>query len=109
MSTRHYEKAVEAFEASVKLNNLIPARYANLGLSYQALNNREAAAENLYKACELEPANEQYLELWTDIMLQLDGREKCIARLSIVAEMFPEKESVAKRLAELKNPVVAEV
>jgi len=106
MSTRHYEKAVEAFETSVKLNNLIPARYANLGLSYQALHNKEAAAENLDKACELEPANEQYLELWTDIMLQLDGREKCIERLSKVVEMFPEKESVAKRLAELKVPVV---
>jgi tetratricopeptide (TPR) repeat protein len=106
MSTRHYEKAVDAYKESIKFNNLIPARYANLGLSYQALNNKEAAAENLDKACELEPANEQYLELWVELMLQLDGREKCIERLSKVVEMFPEKESIAKRLAELKIPIV---
>lgn len=93
MSTRQYAQAIPVLEKAVELNALIPARFVNLGLSYQATGDMLSAKANFQKASELEPSNIQYLVFLTDTMIQIDEKEKAIEVLMQAKEMLPDSEA----------------
>jgi tetratricopeptide (TPR) repeat protein len=103
MSTRDYAKAITAFVKAVELNPLVPSRFANLGLSYQAEGDHEHAKASFQKASELEPSTIQYLVLLADSMVQLDEREAAIQRLQQAAEMLPENLEIRKKIFALQS------
>lgn len=52
-----FEKAVEAYEKSIALNDLSPVAHYNLGIAYKNLRQLGKAATALEKSVELEPVN----------------------------------------------------
>ena len=104
MSMRQYSQAITALEKSVELNHLIPARYANLGLSYQAIGDINSAAENFKKACELEPSTVQYLIMYTDALSQLGQKERALEILGNALEMLPnDKSEIEKQMEKINH------
>lgn len=102
MSTRHYAEAAEAYRHSVELNQLIPARFANLALSLQAVGDKEGARQNFQKASDLDPANAQYLIMLADSMVQLEERGPALQQLRRGAEFLPENKEIKEKIAELE-------
>ena len=63
LSTRRFRDAIEVYEKSLAINDLIPARFVNLGLAQQGAGDLESARKNFEKAVELDPTNKQYAEI----------------------------------------------
>ncbi len=63
LSTRRYRDAIEVYEKSLALNDLIPARFVNLGLAMQGTGDKQGAIKHFAKAVELDPSNEQYAKI----------------------------------------------
>lgn len=102
MSTRQYTAAIDAYDKSVAINALIPARFANLGLTYKAIGDNGAAKTNFQKASELEPSNLQYLVMLTDVMAEMEQNDSAIELLSKAKEMLPgDAEEISKQMAKI--------
>lgn len=98
LSQKRYADAIEAYERSFTINNLIPARFANVGLCYQALGNLPKARENFKKALDLEPSNMQYLMMLVDALIRSEQRNEAKKYLEQALEMDPENALVRERL-----------
>jgi tetratricopeptide (TPR) repeat protein len=102
MSTRQYSAAIAAYNKSIAINELIPARFANLALSHQAIGDKAAAKDNFYKASELEPSNIQYLIMLADAMVALEQTEEALELLAKAKEMLPgDSEEISKQIRKI--------
>lgn len=107
MTTRRYREALAAYEKSLQINYLIPARFANAGLCYEALGEYNKATEYFKKALDLEPVNTQYLMMLVDNLLKLDENNLAVGYLEKARDMDPENVFVKERLIEIKAKVQA--
>ncbi len=64
---RRFQDAADAYSRAVELNDLVAPRFVNLGLAQQALGNLEEARKNIQRGVDLDPSNEQYLEILENI------------------------------------------
>jgi tetratricopeptide (TPR) repeat protein len=104
MSTRQYTAAIEAYDKSVAINALIPARFANLGLTYKAIGDNAAAKINFQKASELEPSNLQYLVMLTDVMAEMEQNDSALELLTKAKEMLPgDADEISKQMGKLSS------
>ncbi len=104
MSTRQYAQAIPALLKSVELNHLVPVRFANLGLSYQAVGDKESAKANFQKASELEPSNIQYLVMLSDAMISLGENEQAMELLRNAQTMLPNDQGeIEKQLEKIQG------
>jgi tetratricopeptide (TPR) repeat protein len=102
MSTRQYTAAIDAYNKSVAINALIPARFANLGLTYKAIDDNTAAKTNFQKASELEPSNLQYLVMLTDVMAEMEQNASALELLAKAKEMLPgDADEISKQMAKI--------
>ncbi len=105
ISTRRFDAAVEVYQKSLVLNQLIPARFVNLGLAQQGIGQTAAAKENFKKAVDLDPTNMQYLMILVDAMIQLGERSEAITHLKAANEREPENVEVKEKLIQLDRAV----
>ncbi len=63
ISTRRFPEAIGAYQKSLSFNELVPARFVNLGLAFQGAGDVENAKVNFQKAVDLDPTNMQYLQI----------------------------------------------
>lgn len=98
LSQKRYADAIEAYERSFTINSLIPARFANVGLCYQALGNIPKAKENFKKALDLEPSNVQYLMMLVDVLIRLEQQNEAKKYLEQALEMDPDNALIRERL-----------
>ncbi len=103
LSTRRFSEAADAYTKSLELNDLIPARFVNLGLSLQGAGKSEIAKENFLKAVELEPGNMQYLLILIDSMLTLGEKEEAVQKLKTALEKNPDDDSLKEKLGQLEH------
>jgi tetratricopeptide (TPR) repeat protein len=102
MSTRQYTAAIDAYNKSVAINALIPARFANLGLTYKAIGDNAAAKTNFQKASELEPSNLQYLVMLTDVMADMQQNDSALELLAKAKDMLPgDADEISKQMAKI--------
>gem|GEM_PF-733261 len=103
LSTRRFAEAAEAYTKSLALNDLIPARFVNLGLSLQGAGKSEEAKPNFEKAVELEPENMQYLLILIDSMASLGEKENALLKLRSVFEKHPEEILLKEKIQQLEH------
>ena len=103
LSTRRFSEAAEAYAKSLELNDLIPARFVNLGLSLQGAGKSVEAKDNFLKAVEIEPGNMQYLLILIDSMLTLGERTEALEKLKVASEKNPEEISLKEKLGQLER------
>lgn len=103
LSQKRYADAIEAYERSFKINSLIPARFANVGLCYQALGNQLKAKENFQKALDLEPSNVQYLMMLVEALVRLQQPNEAKKHLEFALEMDPSSVLISDRLQQFKK------
>ncbi len=103
LSTRRFSEAADAYLKSLELNDLIPARFVNLGLSLQGAGKSEEAKPNFEKAVELEPGNMQYLLILIDSMVTLGEKEEALGKLKSVFEKHPEEVSLKEKIQQMAH------
>ncbi len=54
--SRKYDEAIKVLKKAQKLNNREPKLYYNLGIAYEALNDRDKAINSFRQALSLDPA-----------------------------------------------------
>ena len=103
MSTRHYDEAIQMYGRSLVVNDLVPARFVNIGLCYQALGQYQKALENFQRAVDLEPSNISYLMVMVDLLEKLDDKDRALIVLGKAAEMHPSDAQIKKKLLLFKK------
>lgn len=103
LSTRRFKEAIEAYQKSLELNALVPARFVNLGLAQQAAGDLENARKNFQQGVDLDPSNMQYLMILVDTMVRLGEREKAIEALKKANERDPENVEIKEKIISLEG------
>jgi tetratricopeptide (TPR) repeat protein len=103
LSTRRFNDAIKVYEKSLELNELIPARFVNLGLAQQGAGKLVDAKINFKKAVDLDPSNMQYLMILVDALVKLDDKNAAIESLNAANQRDPENVEVKQKLIEIKN------
>ena len=62
-----YDEAIDGYERSIEINNKVASRFMNLGLAYFMLKKYRKAADAYEKALILEPDNEEYKKLLSEV------------------------------------------
>ena len=101
MTVKRYKEAITLYERSIEINGLIPSRFVNVALCYQALHDLPQARKNFQKALDLDPTNVQYLMMLVDISIKMGDTAQALQRLSEAAEMDPENLQVKEKIVEL--------
>jgi tetratricopeptide (TPR) repeat protein len=101
MKRRKFKEAIVAYNTALAINNLVPARFVNIGLCYQSLKEFPKAAENLQKALDLEPENVQYWMMLAEVLGKLGEEERAKAVLEKAIKLKPQNKQTKEKL--LKN------
>lgn len=64
---RRFQDSADAYARAVALNDLVAPRFINLGLALQALGDLEGARKHIQRGVDLDPSNEQYVEILENI------------------------------------------
>ena len=101
MTVKRYKEAITLYERSIEINALVPSRFVNVALCYQALHDLAQARKNFQKALDLDPTNVQYLMMLVEISIKMGDSAQALKRLSEAAEMDPENLQVKEKIVEL--------
>lgn len=103
-SIENYDRAVEAFQKCISLNNTVPVIYFELGKSYTKLKNFGAAEDALKKAASMEPANEWYLDELYGFYANQSDYKNAIKTVKQLVEYHPDyKEDLAALYIKTKD------
>ena len=68
----NYDRAVDALQKCLTINDKLPVIYFELGKNYNKLKNFGAAEDNLKKAISMQPDNVWFLDELYDVYFQQD-------------------------------------
>ncbi len=105
LMARKFSEAADAYRKSIAINDLVPARFVNLGLSLQGAGELEEAMTHFQRAVDLEPANVQYLLIFADGLTDLGHKDRAIIVLQKGLEGLPNHPELLSRIKVLQNPV----
>lgn len=92
----NYDRAVDALQKCLKLNNKLPVVYFELGKNYNKLKNFGAAEDNLKKAIGMQPDNVWFLDELYDVYYQQDDINNAIKTIKQLVKYHPDyKEDLA--------------
>jgi tetratricopeptide (TPR) repeat protein len=101
LTSRKYKEAINSYQKSLQINNLVPSRYANIGLAYRALDDIDGAVEYFKQALDLEPANMQYLTMLVDVLVSRGDAEEARKMLNRGLEMDANNQQIKEMLENL--------
>jgi|SRR5579872_597095 len=99
---RRFKEAIEAYRRALEINDLVPVRYVNTALCYDALGKFPEARDNFQKALDLDPANVQYLMLLVDLVLKHGDVAQAKKLLEKGSEMNSEDPQILEKIIELQ-------
>ncbi|NOQ46041.1 MAG: tetratricopeptide repeat protein [Desulfobulbaceae bacterium] len=101
---KEYEKAIDAYTRSIKINPGFPGAYYNFGLIYSVFKNYVRAEEMFMQSAKLQPA---YLDKVLFNMAMVQHRQgkiqQCTANLEKALKVNPENKKAKKVLREMEK------
>ena len=86
----NYQRAVDALQKCIKINDSDPALYYELGKNYNKLKNFGAAEDALKKAVSKDPDNEWFLNELYDVYLQQNDIDRAIKTVKQLVKYHPD-------------------
>ena len=86
----NYERAVDALQECLKLDDTKPVIYYELGKNYNQLKQWDAAEQNLKKAISMQPDNEWFLDELYDVYHKQDDIHNAIKTLKQLIKYHPD-------------------
>ena len=100
----NHDRAVEAFQKCIAIDNSVPVLYFELGKSYNKLKNFTAAEDALKKAVDKDPGNEWFLDELYGFYASQNEYELAIKTIKQLVEFHPDyKEDLASLYVRTKN------
>jgi len=92
----NYDRAVDALQKCLTINDKLPVIYFELGKNYNKLKNFGAAEDNLKKAISMQPDNVWFLDELYDVYFQQDDINNAIRTIKQLVKYHPDyKEDLA--------------
>ncbi|GGI56331.1 cytochrome c biosynthesis protein [Winogradskyella haliclonae] len=86
----NYERAVEALQKCLEIDNTKPVIYFELGKNYNQLKNFGAAEDALKKAISMQPDNEWFLDELYDVYYRQDDVDNAIKTVKQLVKYHPD-------------------
>ena len=86
----NYERAIDALQECLKIDDSKPVIYFELGKNYNQLKQWQLAENNLKKAIEMQPDNEWFLDELYDVYYRQDDIENAIITVKQLAKYHPD-------------------
>ncbi|MFV9549539.1 tetratricopeptide repeat protein [Algibacter sp. PT7-4] len=103
-SIENYDRAAEAFQKCIAIDNSVPVLYFELGKSYNKLKNFGAAEDALKKAVSKDPDNEWFLDELYGYYVSQNEYDKAIKAVKQLVKFHPDyKEDLASLYVKMKN------
>lgn len=100
----NYDKAVDALQKCLQIDEAKSVLYFELGKNYKMLKNFGAAEDALKDAISMEPSNEWYLDELYDVYYQQKDYDKAIKTVKQLVKYHPDyKEDLAALLIRVKK------
>ena len=100
----NYDRAAEAFQKCIEIDNSVPVLYFELGKSYSKLKNFGAAEDALKKAVDKDPDNEWFLDELYGFYASHNEFDKAIKTIKQLVRFHPDyKEDLASLYVKTKK------
>ncbi|MGB5419451.1 tetratricopeptide repeat protein [Algibacter sp.] len=100
----NFDRAAEAFEKCIEIDNSVPVLYFELGKSYNKLKNFGAAEDALKKAVDKDPDNEWFLDELYGFYASQNELDKAIKTIKQLVRFHPDyKEDLAALYVKTKK------
>ena len=86
----NYERAIDALQECLKIDDSKPVIYFELGKNYNQLKQWQLAENNLKKAIEMQPDNEWFLDELYDVYYRQDDIENAITTVKQLVKYHPD-------------------
>lgn len=92
----NYDRAAEALQKAIEIDNMVPVLYFELGKSYNKLKNFGSAEEALKKAVDKDPDNEWFLDELYGFYVSQNEHDKALKTVKQLVSFHPDyKEDLA--------------
>ncbi|WP_295985730.1 tetratricopeptide repeat protein [uncultured Algibacter sp.] len=100
----NYDRAAEAFQKCIEIDNSVPVLYFELGKSYNKLKNFGAAEDAFKKAVNKDPDNEWFLDELYGFYVSQNEHDKAIKTVKQLVRFHPDyKEDLASLYVSIKK------
>ncbi|MBI2607259.1 MAG: tetratricopeptide repeat protein [Candidatus Doudnabacteria bacterium] len=101
-SLKKFDKAAEAYEKALNINNKIPARWINLALCFEALDEPVKAIKATSQALQLDKRNVGYMMFLANIYIKIENFVRAEEMLEQILELEPTNNAARQKLMKLK-------